>query len=68
MFLFPAVLALGNSWVHVRSLDGSDVLSYIEAPVDEHLGVSPTLDIPYIDPYTGYVRFGQNLDDSEFGS
>jgi len=58
MFPFPAVLALGDSWVHVCSLDGSDVLSYVKAPVDEHLGVGPALDIPYIDPYNGYVRFG----------
>ena len=52
MFLFPAVLALGNSWVHVCSPDGSDILSYVEAPVDEHLGIGLTLDVPYIDPYT----------------
>jgi len=61
---FPAVLALENSWVYVRSLDGSDVLSYVKAPVDEHLGVGPTLDVPYIDLYNGHVRFGQDLDDS----
>jgi len=65
---FPAVLALGDSWVHVRSPDGSDVLSYVKAPVDEHLGVGPALDVPYINPYNGHVRFGQDLDDSWFGS
>jgi len=65
---FPAVLALGNSWVHVCSPDGSDVLSYVKVPVDEHLGISPTLDVPYIDPYNGHVGFGQNLDNLWFGS
>jgi len=65
---FPAVLALGNSWVHVCSLDGSNVLSYVKAPVDEHLGIGPALDIPYIDPYNGHVRFGRDLDNSWFES
>jgi len=65
---FPAVLALGNSWVHVRSPDGSDVLSYVKAPVDEHLGIGPTLDVSYIDPYNRYVRFGQDLDNLWFRS
>ena len=55
---FPAVLVLGNSWVHVRSPDGSDILSYVKAPDDEHLGIGPALDIPYIDPYNGHVGFG----------
>ena len=63
----PAVLALGDSWVHVCSLDGSGILSYVEAPVDEHLGVCPTLDIPNIGPYNGHVGFGRNFDDLGFG-
>ena len=58
MSSFLAVLTLGDSWVHVCSLDGSDVLSYIKASVDEHLGVGPTLDVPYIDLYNGHVGFG----------
>ena len=55
---FLAVLALGDSWVHVCSLDSSNILSYVKAPVDKHLGVCPTLDILYINPYNGYVGFG----------
>jgi len=55
---FPAVLVLGNSWVHVCSPDSSDVLSNVKAPVDEHLGICPTLDIPNIDLYNGHVGFG----------
>ena len=55
---FPAVLALRDSWVHVCSPNGSNVLSYVEAPVDEYLGISPTLNIPYVDLYYGHVGFG----------
>jgi len=55
---FPAILALGDLWVHVCSPDSSNVLSYIEAPIDEHLGIGPALGIPYINPYDGHVRLG----------
>jgi len=64
---FPAVLALGNSWVHVCSLDSNDVLSNIKAPVDEHLSIHSALNVPNIDLYDGYIRFGQDFDDSGFG-
>ena len=58
VFPFLAILTLGNPWVHVCSPYSSDVLSYIEAPIDEHLGVGSALDIPYIDPYDGHVGLG----------
>ena len=31
---FPAVSVLGNTWVHVCASNSSDVLTYIDAPVD----------------------------------
>ena len=55
---FSAVLALGDSWVHVHSPNGSDVLSYVETPVDEHLGIGPALNVLYVNPYYGHVGFG----------
>jgi len=58
VFPFPAILALGDPWVHICSPDSSNVLSYIEAPIDEHLGIGPTLNIPYIDLYDGHVGLG----------
>ena len=65
---FPAVLALRDPRVHVHSLDCNNVLSYIEALINEHFGVAPTLNIPYVDPHNGHVRFGWYLDDSRFRS
>ena len=58
MSLFPAVLALRDSRVHVCSLDSSDILSYVEALINEHFGVAPTLNVPYVDPHNGHVGFG----------
>jgi len=33
--LFPIVLTLRNSWIHVSSADSSDIASYVEASVDD---------------------------------
>jgi len=32
---FPTILALWNSWVHVRTTYGGDVVPNVEAPVNE---------------------------------
>jgi len=55
---FPAVLALRNPRVHVRSPDSSDVLFYIETLINEHFGVASTLNVPYVDLHNGHVGFG----------
>ena len=58
MSLFPAVLALRDPRIHVHFLDSSDILSYVEALINEHFGIAPTLNIPYVDPHNGHVGFG----------
>jgi len=64
---FPAIFALGDSRIHICSSNCSDIVAYIKAPVDEKFSVLATLNIPYIDPNNGHVRFWQNLDNSRFG-
>ena len=63
----PAVLALGNSQVHVCASNSRNVVTYIEASIDEHFSVFTTLDIPYVNPDYGHVRFGRDFDNSRFG-
>jgi len=58
MALFPAILALGNSRVHIGSLNGSNVPTNIEASVDEHFGFAAALNISYVYPDDEHVRFG----------
>jgi len=58
MFPFPAVLALRDPRVHVHSLDGNNVLSYVEASINEHFGIAPTLNVPYVNSHNGHVGFG----------
>jgi len=58
----PAVLALWDSWVHVCTPDGSDVVANIKAPVDEHFSLLTTLYIPYIDSDYCHVGFRGDLD------
>jgi len=66
--LFPVVFTLQNSRVHVSSSNCCNILSNIEATVDEALSSATTLDIPNIDPDNWYVRFGWHFDNSWFGS
>jgi len=56
--LFPAVFALRDPRVHVRSPDSCYVFTDIEASIDEHLGIAPALNVPYVDPHDGHVGFG----------
>ena len=47
----PTILAEGNTRVHVRTSDGGNKVSYIEASVNEHFRVLTALDIPDVDLY-----------------
>ena len=62
----PAVLALGNSRIHVCASNSRNVVTYIEASIDEHFSIFTTLDIPYVDPDYGHVRFGRDFNNSRF--
>jgi len=64
---FPAIFALGNTRVHVRSPDSCDVVTNVEAPVDKHFSALSTLYIPYINPDNGHVRFWRDFDNSWSG-
>jgi len=50
MFPLPAVFALGDSQVHVRSSYGGDIPADVKAPVDEALSFVIALMIPNVDP------------------
>jgi len=60
----PTILALGDSRIHVCSSNGSDVVTYVEAPVDEHFGIAATLYISYINLDDYHVGFWGDFDDS----
>jgi len=58
MSLFSAVLALRDPRVHVCFPDGSNVFFYVEASINEHFGIAPTLNVLYVNPHNGHVGFG----------
>ena len=58
----PAVLALQNTQVYVCATNSCNVLTNVEAPVDEHFGIAATLCILYIYPDNSHVRFRRYLD------
>ena len=62
----PAVLALRNSRIHVYASNCHNVVTYIEASINEHFSVFTTLDIPDVDPDYGHVQFGRDFDNSRF--
>jgi len=47
----PTILAEGDTRVHVRTSDGGNKVSYVEASVNEHFRVLTALDIPDVNPY-----------------
>jgi len=57
----PTILALRDAWVHVCSMNGHDVPTNIEAPVDKHFGIAATLYVPYIYPDNSHARFRRYL-------
>jgi len=46
----PAVFTLRDARVHVSSLNGGNILPYVEAPINKAFGLTPALNILYIDP------------------
>ena len=44
------ILVLEDSWIHVCSSNSSNVVAYVEVPVDEHFGIATTLYILYMNP------------------
>ena len=63
---FLAILALGNFWIHVGSLNCHNVFANIETSVDKYLGFAAALNILYVYPDDKYVWFQQNFDNSGF--
>ena len=56
IILFLAVFALRNTRVHVCTINGHNVYSNVEAPIDQTLSILPTLCIPNIHPDEGHIR------------
>ena len=67
MFLFPAVLILGDSWIYVYSLYSRDIVSDIKISVNETLGFYAALIIPYIYSDDSHIWFQKSFDDLWFG-
>ena len=64
----PAILILGDTRVHIYISYGGDVTFHIEAMVDQSLGWSTTLWIPYIDPHYSHIWFQRYFDNMWFWS
>jgi len=65
--LFPTILALQDTWIHVGTTNHSDKASYIEVSVNYFLSIEPILCVPNVNPNYGHIRFGRDLDDLRLG-
>jgi len=63
---FPVVFALGNTWVHVGTINSGNKTSDIEPPIDEALCFYTTLYILYVDPNNDHIGFRRYLNNSWF--
>jgi len=57
-----AVLVLRDTWVHVGTSDSGDVVSYVEASVNESFSLTAALDILYVGPDNSHIQSGRYLD------
>jgi len=64
---FPAVFTLGDSRIHVRSSDYSDIVAHVEASVNEELSILPALHVPNVNPNYGHIGFWRDFDNPWFG-
>ena len=62
IFLLLAVFVLEDTRVHFYTFNGSDIASYVEAPVDQSFHLTTTLDIPDVHPNNGHVQLGGDFD------
>jgi len=53
---FPAVVALGNTWVHGSASDSGDVLTKVEGSVHDGFGFGAILGVPDVDPDNCHVQ------------
>ena len=61
---FPAVVALGNAWVHGGASDRGDVPTKVEGPVYDGFGFGSVLRVPDVDPDDHHVQVFRSSDDS----
>ena len=62
MISFLAVLALRNIWIHAYFSDCSNMIFYIEAPINKAFFFYSSLWTPNVNPYHSHVRFGRDFD------
>jgi len=55
MSLFPVVLVLGNTRVHIGIPYSGNVMTYVKASVNKAFGLGAVLEIPYTDLYNSYI-------------
>ena len=62
----PTVLVLWNTWVHVGTLNSSNITFYVKTTVDNVLSCRTTLGIPDVHPNYYLIGFRRHFNDTRF--
>ena len=62
----PKILALGDTWIHISSLNSCDKSFYIKAPINKTFSLTTALNISNFNPNNQHIELGWNFDDSRF--
>jgi len=66
VFLFLAILTLGNSRVYIGILYYDNIVLYVKALINKSFGGYTILGVPNVDPNNSHVQFWRNFDNSWF--
>jgi len=55
VFLFPIVFILGDTKIHVGSINHNYVASDIEVPIYQHFCIQAALRVPNVNPYDCHI-------------
>ena len=64
MFLFPEILVLRNTGIHICFLNSCNVLTNIKASINKVFCFGTALKVSNINSNHSHVRFGESLDNS----
>jgi len=57
----PTVFILNNIWVHVSTINGSDMASNVEASIDKTFCFGTTLNVSDVELNDGHIQFRRYL-------
>ena len=55
MFLFPAILVLGDTWIHICTTNSGNIAPNVKIPIKKTFSFTTTLNISYVQPNDSHI-------------